>query len=199
MRSCLGFLVLMVVAGSAAAAESDQPGDIPKGHEIEVQVSGDTLQLKYLSSGKMVGADKSRFSGAIFLSEDRDTVLTAGLVFPIDYDLGRFSLLIGPQAYAALLNEENNDIVAISLGAEARFVFDKKTDFAVSGFAYYAPDILTFGSADKLKDFSAQAEIGLSKRLKGFAGFRWFKLDLTEGKGTKTLQDQLFIGLGYRF
>lgn len=198
MRSCLGFLLLMAAAGSAVA-QSENPGDIPTGHEAQVQLSNDTLQLKYIASGDKVGVDNSRFQGAFFLSEDRDIVLSAGLVFPVGFDFGRLSVLIGPQVYAALLNEENNDVMAVSLGAELRFVIDKDLDLAVAGYAYYAPDILTFGSADNLTDLSAQVEIPLSKQMKGFAGMRWFEFDLTEGGGTQTLQEEVFVGLGYRF
>jgi len=198
MRTCLGFLVLMMAAGNAAA-QSENPGDIPSGHEAQVQLSNDTLQLKYLSSGQKFGVDKSRFSGAFFLSEDRDIVLSAGLVFPVDFDFGRLSVLIGPQLYAALLNEENNDVMALSLGAELRFVIDRDLDLAVAGYAYYAPDIVTFGSADSLTDLSAQVEIPFSKQMKGFAGMRWFEFDLTEGGGSQTLQEEIFVGLGYRF
>ena len=197
MRSCLGLLVLMGVVGSAAAQEKS--GDIPTGREGQVQLSNDTLQLKYISGGKKVGVDNSRLSGAFFLSEERDIVLSAGLTFPVDFDFGRLSVLIGPQAYAALLNDENNDVMALSLGAELRFVLDKDLDLAVAGYAYYAPDITTFGSADSLTDLSAQVEIPLSDQIKGFAGMRWFEFDLTEGGGTQTLQEEIFVGIGYRF
>ena len=53
--------------------------------------------------------------------------------------------------------------------------------------------------ADKLADLSAQVEIPLSDQMKGFAGMRWFEFDLTEGGGSQTLQEEIFIGLGYRF
>jgi hypothetical protein len=198
MRSCLGFLVLMGVAGSAVA-QSERSGDTPEGQEGQVQLSNDTLQLKYISGGDTVGVDDSRLSGAFFLSEERDIVLSAGLVFPVGFDFGRLSVLIGPQVYAALLNDENNDVMALSLGAELRFVIDRDLDLAVAGHAYYAPDIMTFGSADNLTDLSAQVEIPLSKQMKGFAGMRWFEFDLTEGGGTQTLQEEIFVGLGYRF
>lgn len=198
MRSCLGFLVLMVAAGSAAA-QTETSGEIPSGREAQVQLGNDTLQLKYISGGKKVGIDNSRLSGAFFLSEDRDIVLSAGLVFPVDFDFGRLSVLVGPQVYAALLNEENNDVMALSLGAELRFVLDKDLDLAVAGYAYFAPDIVTFGSADNLTDLSAQVEIPLSDQMKGFAGMRWFEFDLTEGGGSQTLQEEIFVGIGYRF
>jgi hypothetical protein len=194
----LAIIVLMGVAGTAVA-QSENPGDIPKGHEVAVALSNDTLQLEYISSGKLVGVDNSRFSGAFFLSEDRDIVLSGGLVFPVDFDFGRLSVLLGPKAYAALLNLENNDVMAMSLGVELRFVLDKDLDLAVAGYAYYAPDILTFGSSDNLTDLSAQVEIPIAKQMKAFAGVRRFEIDLTEGGGTLTLQDEVFLGLGYRF
>jgi hypothetical protein len=197
----LAVILLMGMAGTAAAQTSEKPGDIPVGNtrEIDVALSNDTMQVKYIANGSKVGVKNSRFSGAFFLSEDRDIVMSAGLVFPVDFDFGRLSVLVGPQAYAALLTDPTNDVMAISLGAEVRFVLDKDTDFAVAGFGYYAPDILTFGSADKLTDVGGQFEIPLAKQMKGFAGFRWFEFDLTQGQGKKKLQDQIYIGLGYRF
>ncbi|WP_116813398.1 YfaZ family outer membrane protein [Steroidobacter cummioxidans] len=203
MRIYLAIIVLMAAAGTAMAQRSDQPGDIPKGKAkvAEVQVSSDTLQLRYIANGKIVGASNSRFSGTFFLSEDRDIVLSSGLVFPVDYDLGRLSLLIGPQVYAAFLSDPNEEVMALSLGADLRFVLNKKLDFAVSGQAYYAPNILTFGSADELVDLSARAEIALAKNFQAFGGYRWFHVDLTstQGNSRKTLQNQVFFGLAYRF
>jgi hypothetical protein len=198
LKNYLAIIALVAITGTAAA-QSENPGDIPKGREIAVALSNDTMQLEYLSSGKLVGVDNSRFSGAFFLSEDRDIVLSAGLVFPVDFDFGRLSVLLGPKAYAALLNLENNDVMALSLGVELRFVLDKDLDLAVAGYGYYAPDILTFGSSDNLTDLSVQVELPIAEQMKAFAGVRRFEIDLTEGGGTLTLQDEVFVGLGYRF
>ena len=199
MRSTYLVIALLMGVVGTAAAQSESQEEIPSGHEVDVALSNDTLELRYITGGKKLGVEDSRFSGAFFLSEDRDIVLSGGLVFPLDFNFGRLSVLAGPQVYAALLNEENNDVMAVSLGAELRFVINEKRDFAVAGRAYYAPDILTFGSADNLTDFSAQAEIEIADQMKAFAGMRWFELDLTEGGGTQTLQDEVFVGLGYRF
>jgi hypothetical protein len=201
MIMCSKYLLIVALMGvvGTAAAQSESQEQIPSGHEVDVALSNDTLELKYISGGETVGVDNSRFSGAFFLSEDRDIVLSGGLAFPLDFDFGRLSMLAGPKVYAALLNEENNDVMALSLGVELRFVINERRNLAVAGHAYYAPDILTFGSADNLTDFSAQAEIEIASQMKAFAGMRWFELDLTSGGGTQTLQDEVFVGLGYRF
>ena len=181
---------------AAVAQESDELLTRPIG---EIALSNDTLQLRYSSSGEQVGVAGSRVNGAFFLSEERDIVLSGGLMFPADLDIPRLTVLFGPQIYAALLEEENNDVMAMSVGAELRFLLIRRLGLAVSGQAFYAPDILTFGSADNLTDLSARVELNIAPRMIVFGGMRWFEFDLTDGSGTRTLQEELFVGFGYRF
>jgi hypothetical protein len=181
--------------GSRTSGEDSQRG--------EVSLSNDTLQLRYIGADGQVG-DGGRIQGTFFLSEERDIVLSGAVLFPADLpdnlDVGnRLTLRFGPQVYAALLEEENNDVMAVSIGAEARFVVNRRIGLAISGQAFYAPDILTFGSADALTDLSARAELQVAPELTAFGGMRWFEFDLTEGGGERTLQEELFFGVGYRF
>ena len=162
----------------------------------ELALSNDTVEVRYLSELKP-DAD-SRLAGSIFLGEERDVVLSAAMLFGVDLDR-RFNLTFGPQLYAAMLRDENEDVMALSLGGEMRFYFDPSRRFAVSGKAFYSPDILTFGSADNLTDLSARAEVQVSERVMAFAGMRWFEFDLTDGSGERTLQEEVFVGIGYRF
>lgn len=185
----------LALVANAAQAQEDRDRDSIG----EVALSNDTVQLRYEASGRTIGVDRSRFSSAFLLSEERDIVFSAGLAFPADVDLGRLSLAVGPQVYAALLEDENDDVMSLSIGAQARFLLSRRRGLALAGHAYYAPDILTFGSADNLTDLSARAEIEVSPRVIAFGGMRWFEFDLTEGGGERTLQEEVFVGFGYRF
>jgi hypothetical protein len=189
-----------VLISSGALAEEASP---TIQHAAEVSLSNDTLHVRYLVSGEKIGAGRSQGSAGFFLSEERDIVLDAALLFPInlEFDLGPvgpLTILVGPRAYAALLDEENSDVMAFSVGTEIRFDILRER-LAVVGQAFYSPDILTFGAADNLLDLSARAEIGLGSQLTGFAGMRWFEFDLTEGEGERTLQEEVFVGIGWRF
>lgn len=196
MRALQSTMLAFAMAASSALAQQTEIA----GPTAEIALSNDTLQLKYISAGNVVGVDRrSQFSGAFFLSEERDIVLSGGLLFPADLDLGRLSILFGPQLYAALLEEENNDVMAVSVGTEVRLLLDQRTRLAVAGHAFYSPDILTFGSADNLTDLGARVELGVAPQLTVFGGMRWFEFDLTEGDGERTLQEELFVGFGYRF
>jgi YfaZ precursor len=190
-----------LLISSGALAEEASP---TIQNAAEVSLSNDTLHLRYLASGEKIGAGRSQASAGFFLSEERDIVLDAALLFPIDFEfdlgpVGPLTILVGPRAYAALLDEENSDVMAFSIGTEIRFDILRESGFAVVGQAFYSPDIVTFGAADNLLDLMARAEIGLGAQLTGFAGMRWFEFDLTEGAGTRTLQEEVFVGVGWRF
>jgi hypothetical protein len=193
MKSRIAILAAVLASTSAYAQQRDA-----EGQRGELALSNDTLQLRYLGEQGKVGGG-GQLTGAFFLSEERDIVLSAGVLFPANLDFGRLTLRFGPQAYAALLEEENNDVLALSVGAEARFVLNRRMGLALSGQAFYAPDILSFGSADSLTDLSARAELQVAPQMLAFVGMRWFEFDLIEGGGERTLQEELFVGIGYRF
>ena len=195
MRTTLSVLGMLLLATTSYAQRSDS-STRPTG---EVAMSNDTLQLRYISSGEAVGVGGSRFQGTFLLTEDRDIVFSGGLLFPTSLDLGRLKLTIGPQLYAALLQDKNNDVMALSVGADLRYLLNRQSGLAIAGQAFYAPDILTFGSADRVTDFSARVELNVAPRLVGFGGMRWFEFDLTNGAGKRKLQEELFFGVGYRF
>ena len=190
IRSSL-LTVAMLIAIPATAQQIEET----VGASAELALSNDTLDVRYLA--KMNAGDDSRFTGGVFLGEERDLVLNAGKMFGVDSDR-RFDLAFGPQLYAALLRDENEDVMALSLGGEMRFYFDPNRRYAVSGRAFYAPDILSFGSADNLTDLSARAELQVSERVMAFVGMRWFEFDLTDGEGERTLQEELFVGVRYQ-
>lgn len=185
----------LLLLASTALAQNERVNNAPA---AEVAMSDETLLLRYLTSGDKLGAEDSRAFADFFLSEERDIVLTGGLLFPINVDIGPFTALVGPRAIAALLDDENDDVLAMAIGAEIRFDIHRDTGFAIVGQAWYSPDILTFGSADNVTDLSARAEIRIAPRMIAFGGFRWFEFDLTEGGGTQKLQDEVFVGINWR-
>ena len=197
VRNHLALAALIVLAPLASAQAQEADESRPVG---ELSLSDDTLQFRYIDSGNVIDAGRgSQVSGTLFLSEARDIVLSGDILFPAQLGYDRLQILFGPRFYAALLEDENTDVMAASLGAEVRFELDRSSGLAISGQAYYSPDILTFGSANNLTDLSARAEIRLQPRLTVFVGMRWFEFELTENDEERTLQEELFAGAGWRF
>jgi hypothetical protein len=195
--TALAAVILATAGPSTVAGAQDLDEERPIG---EVALSDDTMQLRYIASGSKMDLERaSRISAGFFLSESRDIVLMGDVLFPAQLNIDRLQFLFGPRAYAALLEDENNDVLAASLGVEVRYELDRSSGLAISGQAFYSPDILTFGSANNLTDLSARAEIRVQPRMTIFGGMRWFEFELTEGEEDRTLQEELFAGVAWRF
>lgn len=190
--------VLLAAAFVLPAHAQDLAGDRAVG---ELSFSDDTMQVRYRDAGRNVDVGRgSRASAAMFVSEARDLVFFGDILFPADFGSELLQLNFGPRMYAALLEDENNDVLSLSLGGEARF--ELTSSLAVSAQAFYAPDILTFGTADSLTDLSARLEFQLQDRLTVFGGMRWFEFELIDdidGNDERTLQEELFAGLAWKF
>jgi YfaZ precursor len=197
LRSAAVASVMLAIAGPCTLARAqDLDEERPVG---EVQFSDDTIQLRYITSGRKMDLEQAnRISGGFFLSESRDIVLMGDVLFPAELNVDRLQFLFGPRAYAALLEDENNDVLAASLGVEVRYELGS-SGLAISGQAFYSPDILTFGSANNLTDLSARAEFRIQDRMTIFGGMRWFEFELTDGEQDRTLQEEIFAGAAWRF
>jgi hypothetical protein len=197
--STLLFLTVSVFAANILQAQ--QAPDAPSGRAIELSLSNKAGELR-LRNPESFRGQTGEAQYALFISEDRDLVGSAGLFVDTDLNFGPVSARLGPQVYAALLNVENQDVFALALGAVIRCDVFKRQGIAIVGAANWSPDITTFGSANNLTDLMARAEIRVSKNFVGFAGYRWFRLDLTEPDITAsnrlTLQNEVFAGLQWR-
>jgi len=190
--SVLSFCFMVAVLPHQANAQGSQFG--------EISVSEESVQLRYLrpTAQPADNLEEGQLGLGLFFNEERDIVASAN--YYIDASalrINRLSVLIGPVAYGALLSEENQDVFAFALGAEARYRLLRDPQVTIVGQAVYAPDILTFGSADNVWDVIARAEVPVTNRVTGFAGYRLFEIDLVQGK--TELEESLHLGLRYRF
>ena len=63
------------------------------------------------------------------------------------------------EVYGAFLNTENEDTFAVALGGEAQYFFTQDQRMSVRLGAFYGPDILTFGIADRIEDVSLRFQM----------------------------------------
>jgi YfaZ precursor len=196
MRAVIFLTSLMAACVAPMAASQNRSSDA---RAAELALSNDTLEVRYAGAANVQEVPRSRLTAGILLTEERDFVLDAGLLIPANLNLGPLSLRFGPRAYAALLRDENEDVLALSVGAEGRFDIIRSRGLALLAHAYYAPDILTFGASDNLTDLSARVQMNVSEQLLAFAGMRWFEFDLVDGDGERTLMEEVFVGVGWQF
>jgi hypothetical protein len=161
----------------------------------EIALSRESVDLRYIQSQARTGTE---VQFGLFWDENRDLVASGRYYIEADaLRFDRLSLKFGPVGYAAMLSAENSDVFSIAIAAEARFELLRRPGIEIVGEVAYAPDILTFGTADKLWDVTARVQLPLADRITGFAGYRQFQIDLLEG--TNELEEGFHLGIRYQF
>lgn len=165
---------------------------------IEAYLSENAMQVLYgrqLDVGEL-GTNQARVG--VFLNEDRDLIGIADMLFDVGEPNRRpyWSLQVGPRAYGALMTIENQDVFAIALGGRLSYYLGRSRQSAISLTAFYAPDIVTFGNADNIKDVTVTVETRLSESTNVFLGYRVFEFDLDVDR---EVDDNVHLGVRHRF
>ncbi len=193
--SCIAVLLVVAKAHAQEAAQTPPPPEDARA--VEFSLSDRAGQFRYVTPERL-GGIRTAVNYGFFLNENRDSVGTAALLFRSNLELGPFSLRVGPQLYAALLGNQNrDDVVAIAFGGELRYDIIRKYDIALVGSAFYSPTILAFGKLNSMTDFWARAEMRILPRMTLFAGYRWFKFNMSE-EPNRTLQNAVLVGVRWQ-
>ena len=190
-------LACAVSASARLEAQEPLPAGTPSA--VEGTIGNSVMQLRYLGPSPMAQA-RSDLDYGLLLSEDRDVIGSAALLFRTDLNLiPRLTFQIGPQGYLALLAaQQKTDVAALALGGSARYELIPRLGLAVFGSAFYSPGVITFGNAHNLYDFSAGAEVHFTRQLTGLGGYRWVKFTLVN-EPDDIVADEAFAGLRWAF
>ena len=170
--------------------------------QIELAVTDDTLQGKFITDAGIVGLDGNTIGFGLLFSDDRDIVGSVEFLAPgVLRDLlpDRLQLSLGARGLVGLLDDPDDDVVGIAPGAGARVRLPLGgPPMYIAGDFFYAPDILTFGDADAVIDFNVRYELQFLQNTTGFAGYRLLDFDRENG-GDDEIVDSLNVGLRFAF
>lgn len=199
MKYGLALGALLLIAGGAVHAQ--EPRSNHTTTAVEAMGGNSVVQLRYLapSPWAVTGEGRSDLDYGFLLSENRDIIASAALMFHTNLDiLPGLKIDVGPQGYLSLLSGINKtDVFAVAFGASARYPLLPRWGIAAFGSAFYSPGVLTFGSAHNLYDFTAGAEVKFTQRLTGLAGYRWLKFTIVAAPDLR-VQNEVFAGLRWR-
>lgn len=200
MRRVLPLMACGLALAAAQQLRAQEPRPAGTGSYLGATIGNSVLQLRYLAPSPVNPANTGTdLDYGLLLSEDRDIIASAAMLFRADLDLvPGLTFAVGPQAYVALLNAaQKTDVAAIAFGGNARYEVLRRYGIAVFGSAFYSPGVITFGNAHNLYDFEAGGEVRFTSRLIGEAGYRWLKFTLV-GQPDDRVGNEVFAGLRWR-
>ena len=190
------------MAGTGAPAEPEAAtGREERPNQIEVALTEEVIQGKYIRDAGLVGLPGNTLSFGILFSDDRDIVGTTELLAPglIDQWLPPFvSLSLGGKAYLGLLDDPSDEVVALAPGAELRVDLPLDVPMAAVGRIFYAPDIATFGDSDEVIEFDIRGEVRFLPQTTGFVGYRLLNFEREDG-GEDKIVNGIHAGIRFAF
>ena len=191
-RTAAAAVALLPVLGFA------QEGPEPGMQAVEAYLSEDAMQVLYGRDMDVGELGRNEVRVGVFLNEERDLIGIADMLFDVGEPQRRpyWALQVGPRAYGALMTIEDQDVFAIGVGGRLSYYLGRNRASSISLTAFYAPDIVTFGNADNIKDVAVSIETRLSDSTNVFIGYRVFEFDLAVDR---EVDDNLHLGVRHRF
>lgn len=183
-----------------ALVDAMRPSDVVaplENNRLSFYLSEKVAFAQYESKATRFGLDRARTHLAFLFSEERDTVLQAGLALDAAFT-SSLRLSFGTRSYIAILSDENQDSLAVSVGAETAYQLPFETlplEFGAS--FYYAPDILTFGVGDRAIDAQVDVTLPVREQFSVFGGIRYFQIDTRPED--REIDNRLHVGVRWDF
>jgi len=203
-----GVVVFAALTSLSAAAQNDERA-ADKIHtvnsSVEAYVSGKTIDVQYRRELRIEDVGPVQASAGILYNEQRDLVgVFDALVYLGDQARQReIEVSVGSRVFAAFLNQENEDTLGVGFGGEAEWFFNQKRRSSLRLSAFYAPDILTFGIANNIRDYALDltTRMGSSRPTFAFVGFRHLEVDTVKEavSGNRNLDNEIHIGFRRTF
>jgi len=165
----------------------------------QIYASDKAAELMYERAAPIFNLDNSRSSLGVLFTEERDNVIMGGIMYDAEPEFfPGLTVSFGGKVLVALLGIENQDVFAIAANVEAAYQLPLRMfPVNLSAAVGYAPDVLSFGQADRIIDWNVRAGLQLTSQIEGFLGFRFLQFDTRPGDAE--LDDQFHLGIRWTF
>jgi hypothetical protein len=192
------WLLLAVACAVAPSALAQEGGSGQRvrtlDHAVEGYVSNEALQVQYVRDLGVEGLGPVEARVGAFYNEQRDLIGVGDLLAYLGDQAERrlIDVSVGARVYAAFLNTENEDTLGVGFGGEAEWFFTRDRRTSLKASAFYTPDILTFGIADNVTDWSVRLMTRIREHTDIFVGYR--SLEFETRVGDREVDDHLHVG-----
>lgn len=169
---------------------------------LDIKLADEMAELTYLTESSTFGYGGADVGIGLLFNEADDLHFTGKLMItgnpagnnrPFQFGVGGKLMLTSFDR--ANFNE---DVGALAIGAQARYVIPSATPIAFVASGYFAPGITSFSGADRYTEYNFAVELEVTPSARAYIGFRNMEYGLENG-GKIELDDDLHIGIKFDF
>ncbi|MDO8413151.1 MAG: YfaZ family outer membrane protein [Gallionellaceae bacterium] len=144
---------------------------------VDINLSNDVAQFQYLAPMGQVGQGKSEFHMGFLYNDSNNILGDMGLL--VKNNAGNADILsggIGGKVVVARIT--SNNAAALALGGKLRYAPFADKRWGIIGQVYFAPDIVTFGDADRYIQTGVGIEYEIMPQAAAYVGYRNIKVGM---------------------
>ncbi len=186
-RSILALAAAVAVAPAAVQANG-----------LELSLSDDIAEIGYIGETDALGMGRGQVFGSVLFNNDDDIIGSVGLrsINRVSPSLNAF---VGVKGYAGKLDDIDQEIGAIGIGAGVGVGLASQIPLQVVGSVHWAPSILSFADADGVQEFEVRLEGQLTPTAAAFIGYRWLEIELDDWRRDYEPADEVLFGVRLGF
>ena len=144
---------------------------------LDISLSNDVAQFQYIAPMGHVGQGKSEAHMGFLYNNSNNVLGDVGLLVMNNGDnAAAASFGVGVKVIAATLEKENT--MALALGGQVRLSPSDDKKLGIVGQLYFAPDIVTFGDADRFIETGVRVEYEVMQQAAAYVGYRKIKFNV---------------------
>lgn len=165
---------------------------------LTVHLADETARIGVISEAEWM-QEIYRFEAGFQYNTNKDYIVDASILYT-NKGMVDPNLDVGFKAKAALaaVDAANDNTIGILLGIYGRYWLPTPVPSAIVAEYLLSPQIITFGDADSMREYSLRYQLQLLRNLNGFVGYRYFEVD---GGNTvsKVYEDGMHFGVELTF
>lgn len=193
-RHIFAFLLLFISGSTLADA-------------LDVNLSNDVAQFRYIASMGNVGQGKSEMHMGVTFNDSNSAMGEVGLlVMNAGNAASIASFGVGLTALAARVEmrniagiDENRNVAALAIGGQIRLAPAADQKFGVVGQAYLAPDIVTSGDAKRFVQTGVRIEYEVIPQAVAYIGYRKLKFTMDTSAQGVVMDEGAHLGVRVAF
>lgn len=184
-------IAILALVSNAAGAEA-----------IKATLGSDVARFSYATEafGQQFGRLETEF-GFLYTDHDeavREDDFLAHLGLQVRGESLDFPVIVSVGGRLYYGEASRYDVSGVALGGDMLLLPESWGGFGLGGFFYYAPSVVSFQDAEKIREWGVYASFQITPQASVMAGFQNIEVEI-DGAGTAEIEDSGFFGVEIRF
>ncbi len=167
---------------------------------IDLKLANEMAEFNYLTESSTFGYGGADIGLGFMFTEDDDVQFSGNFMISGNPAGNNRAIQfgVGGKLMVASIDATNDELGALAIGGQFRYVVPAATPVAFVASAYFAPGITSFSGADQYSEFSAAVELEVTPSARAYLGYRNMEYEFENG-GEFELDDHMHIGIKFDF